>query len=76
MRRRRCEPPPRSGLANRTAPQRKAFREWAAAQGYDVPKQGPVAVELVQQYDDAMADERRRRAEERKAEREGQLPMG
>ena len=74
-RKRRGAPPPRSGLAGRTPTQRKAFRQWATENGYNVPKQGPVAVELVQEYDDAMADERKQRAAERKSQRDGQLPI-
>lgn len=69
------QPVVRSGLAGRTSNQRKEFRAWAEEQGYTVPKQGPVAVELVQEFDDWKAAERKRLAEERRAAREGQLPL-
>lgn len=70
----------RSGLAGRTAQQRRAFREWMTENGYDVPSAGPVSPKLVEIYDEAMEEERRQRAAQRAAERaasegEGQLPL-
>jgi hypothetical protein len=52
------------GLQGRTRVQRKAFREWLASRGVELPKQGPVPQDLVDAYDEAMMKERdaRRRA--------------
>lgn len=63
------------GLAGRNTAQRKAFREWLALQGIDLPKMGPVPQEYIDQYDEAQRLEREARAAARKAQRDGQLPI-
>jgi hypothetical protein len=52
------------GLQGRSTKQRKAFREWLAGRGVELPRYGPVPQELVDAYDEAMAAQReeRRRA--------------
>jgi hypothetical protein len=57
------------GLQGRSTSQRKEFREWAAAQGLDLPKNGrsPDFQGYVDAYDDAMEEERKRRVAARKA---------
>lgn len=56
----------KSGLAGRTKNERKAFREWAVANGYDVGMTGPVSNAVVAAYDEAMAEERKARAAARR----------
>jgi hypothetical protein len=64
-----------SGLTGRSSAQRREFRAWMHDNGYHVPHAGPVSPDLVAIYDRAMEEERMARAAERKAQRDGQLPI-
>jgi hypothetical protein len=63
-----------SGLADRSSAQRREFRKWMAANGYEVPAAGPVSPDLVAIYDNAMEQARLARvAANRRGE--DQLPL-
>lgn len=65
-----------AGLAGRSTAQRKAFRDWVAEQGYELPTFGRVPQEYVDMYDEAMDAERRQRAEARRTGRTPEAAAG